>query len=180
MEAEKIRMESLKGLKVATAGGLGDHQQILRNMDPFERKKRVAMMQYQSPENFTSRKITSRKEEAEMRRAAGDDSMSPGDYLNISKLTYYDDYEKPKGSIYTQSLENSYSRLDGAEEANATNNTFKLNKQRDYLRGLRFGFIRDKYNKSMSSGNGKLKLTIAMYAIPAVVSFGLALSNYAQ
>jgi len=32
----------------------------------------------------------------------------------------------------------------------------------------------------MSSSASKRKVTIAIYAIPAVVSFGLALSNYAQ
>lgn len=32
----------------------------------------------------------------------------------------------------------------------------------------------------MASSSSKRKATIAMYAIPAVLSFGLSLSNYAQ
>lgn len=57
---------------------------------------------------------------------------------------------------------------------------FKMTRQRQYLRTLKFGFIRDIYNKSMSNSSSKRKVQIAMYAIPAAISFGIAFSNYLQ
>lgn len=126
--------------------------------------------------DFSSRKVTSRKEEAELRRVAPAMSMagvSPSQYMEISKGSYYEEFEKPKGSIYTQTL-NTQTYNGGEETAK-----LKLSKQRQFLRRLRFGFIKDSYNNVMSSGSSQRKLTIAMYAIPAALSFGLALSNYA-
>lgn len=99
--------------------------------------------------------------------------VSPSQYMEISKGSYYEEFEKPKGSIYTQTL-NTQTYNGGEETAK-----LKLSKHRQFLRRLRFGFIKDSYNSVMSSGSSQRKLTIAMYAIPAALSFGLALSNYA-
>ena len=58
-EAEKARQESLNQQRQ----GLGSqHQQpAMRNIDPFERKRRLAMQDKLS-EDFSSRKVTSRRE----------------------------------------------------------------------------------------------------------------------
>ena len=53
-------------------------------------------------------------------------------------------------------------------------------KTKQYLRGINFGFIRDSYNRNVSSGASQRKVKIAMYAIPGLLSFGLAVSNYFQ
>lgn len=77
--------------------------------------------------------------------------------------------------MYTQALEETHfydkDFGDGQER-------FKLTKQRQFLRALRFNFIKDSYNKSMSSSGSQRRIKIAMYVIPGVVSFGLGLSNY--
>jgi hypothetical protein len=41
----------------------------IRNIDPFERKRRIA--QQQETGEFTSRKVTSRREETELRKDQG-------------------------------------------------------------------------------------------------------------
>jgi len=96
--------------------------------------------------------------------------------MQLSKESYANEYERPKGSFYTQTLNETVYKDDGT----GAQQTVRLAKQRQFLQSLRFGFIKDSYNRTMSSSSSKRKATIAMYAIPAVVSFGLALSNYAQ
>ena len=79
----------------------------IRNIDPFERKKRIA--QQQDRGEFSSRKVTSRKEEAEARRDQGKNyqgAVNPTEYMKMSNQSYYQEFERPKGSFYTQTLHN--------------------------------------------------------------------------
>ena len=72
----------------------------MRNIDPFEKKRRQAMMANENRGEVLSRKVTSRREETETRNQNGD-SMNPTQYLKISKESYYQEFERPKGSMYT-------------------------------------------------------------------------------
>ncbi len=103
--------------------------------------------------------------------------VSPTDYMRISKESYYQEYERPKGSLYTQAINETLK--EGGNPLDDPNR-FKMNKQRQFLRNLRFGFIRDSYNRSLSSSGSQRKVKLAMYLVPGLVSFGLALSNYFQ
>lgn len=62
----------------------------------------------QSTSDFSSRKVTSRREENEERRERppinGIGNTTPSQYMNLSKESYYQEFERPRGSIYTQSL----------------------------------------------------------------------------
>jgi hypothetical protein len=160
------------------AAAFPNNQQILRNIDPFERKRRSAMMsQGSGSEEITSRKVTSRREENEIKREARKE-ITPGSYMDMSRQSYYEEYERPKGSFYTQAVND---KLVQGESNNLDDPTrFKMNKQRQFLRGLRFNFIKDSYNRSLGNQSSQRKIQFAMYAVPAVVSFGLALSNYFQ
>ena len=97
--------------------------------------------------------------------------------MNLSNESYTNEFERNRGSIYTQTLNETVYKEDGAASGQQQ---VKMVKQRTFLRSLRFGFIKDSYNKAMSSSSSQRKITIAMYAVPAVVAFGLAVSNYAQ
>ena len=48
------------------------------------------------------------------------------------------------------------------------------------MRGISFGFIRDSYNRNMQSASSKRGARIAMYAVPGLLAFCLAVSNYMQ
>ncbi len=76
------------------------NNQQLRNIDPFERKRRLAEIGGE----ITSRKITSRKDEAADRLREGKNHMSgvsPTEYMSMSKQSYYQEFERPKGSFFT-------------------------------------------------------------------------------
>lgn len=153
--------------------GLGESQareqsQQVRNIDPFERKRRLANQQ-SAFEELGSRKVTSRREERQALRGEG---VTPSEYMNMSRESYYQEFERPKGSVYSQALQEN--RISGSDDPER----FKLSKQRQFLRGLRFNFIKDSYNRAMASPSSHRKVQIAIYAVPAVVSFGLAVSNY--
>lgn len=102
--------------------------------------------------------------------------VSPTDYMKISKDSYYQEYERPKGSLYSQALNDTLKEENPLDDPNR----FKMNKQRQFLRNLRFGFIRDSYNRSLSNSGSQRRVKLAMYLVPGIVSFGLALSNYFQ
>jgi hypothetical protein len=92
---EKARLEKLRNQMQQR------QQQMIRNIDPFEKKRRAAMVaQAEQTGEFSSRKVTSRKEEAELKRSQYGD-MSPTEYMQMSKQSYYQEFERPKGSIYT-------------------------------------------------------------------------------
>lgn len=45
---------------------------------------------------------------------------------------------------------------------------------------MRFGFVRDSYNRLLGSTSGQRKIRVFMYLLPAAVSFGVATQNYLQ
>ena len=114
------------------AGAQGSQKPAVRNIDPFEKKRRLAQ------QDFSSRKVTSRKEEAQMKKASGYSlaGMSPTDYMSISKESYYQEFERPRGSIYTQTLNDAHFIRDNGAAEEAAPDRFKLNKQRRFLRAL--------------------------------------------
>ena len=60
----------------------------MRNIDPFEKKRRMAMMANENREELLSRKVTSRREEQKMRSVNGG-SVNPSQYMQMSKDSYY-------------------------------------------------------------------------------------------
>ena len=94
--------------------------------------------------------------------------LNPSEYMNISKQSYYQEFERPKGSIYTQTLATQQATLEGDEQVKRGDRT------KAYLRGLSFSFIRDSYNRNMQSASSKRGARIAMYAVPGLLAFGLA------
>ena len=97
---------------------------------------------------FSSRKVTSRRDEADLRKSDLKNSISgvnPGEYMKLSNKSYYQEFERPKGSFYTQGLHDNM--INEGEELK------KTTKAKLYLRGLNFGFIKDSYNKNISSGS---------------------------
>jgi pyridoxine/pyridoxamine 5'-phosphate oxidase len=62
----------------------------MRNIDPFERKRRLAMQDKLS-EDFSSRKVTSRRE---VNASKQSQSVSPSEYLNFSRESYANEYER--------------------------------------------------------------------------------------
>lgn len=94
--------QSKKQAETERVAGLGDaqareHIQQIRNIDPFERKRRLANQQ-SAFEELGSRKVTSRREEREALRA---DGVTPSEYMNMSRESYYQEFERPKGSVYS-------------------------------------------------------------------------------
>jgi len=79
----------------------------LRNIDPFERKRRLAQQQGNGGE-IVSRKVTSRREERGTQRGGDLSSVSPTDYMNLSRESYYQEFERPKGSVYSQALQENH------------------------------------------------------------------------
>ena len=71
--------------------------------------------------------------------------MNPTQYMQMSKESYYQEFERPKGSIYSQTLHDQ-SLIDGEKSKMG-------GKTKQYLRGINFGFIRDSYNRNVSSGS---------------------------
>ena len=168
-EINAERAYSLGQIRSSIGAGQG---QVLRNVDPFERKRRIAQLE---GDEISSRKVTSRKEDNQAKQDAIKNTMSgitPSAYMDVSKQSYFQEFEKPKGSIYTQTLSETHMSEEGTK--------YQINKQRQYLRTLRFGFVKDFYNRSFQSSSSQRKMKIAMYLIPAGVSFGLAVSNYLQ
>lgn len=111
---ERARIESLQQSVKDRQSQM--HNQTLHNIDPFERKRRIAERAAQEGE-FTSRKVTSRKDEANERSKEGKNYMSgvsPTEYMNMSKQSYYQEFERPKGSFYTQTL---HDRTNGGDPA---------------------------------------------------------------
>jgi hypothetical protein len=93
--------------------------------------------------------------------------------MNISNQSYYQEYERPKGSFYTQAISD---KMINGEEEKVPRGT----KTKQYLRGLNFNFIRDYYNRNLQGASSKRGARIAMYAVPGLLAFGLAVSNYLQ
>ena len=54
----------------------------------------------------------------------------------------------------------------------------RLGAQRQYLRSLSFGFIRDNYNKTLGNSTTHRKATALLYFFPALFAFGVATQNY--
>jgi hypothetical protein len=79
----------------------------LRNIDPFERKRRLAQQQGNG-EEIVSRKVTSRREERGTQKGGDLSSVSPTDYMNLSRESYYQEFERPKGSVYSQALQENH------------------------------------------------------------------------
>ena len=68
-------------------------------------------------------------------------SVNPTEYMNMSNQSYYQEFERPKGSVYTQIMSEQQSNLEGEMK--------RTDKAKLYLRGLNFSFIRDSYNRRM-------------------------------
>eukprot|EP00347_Sterkiella_histriomuscorum_P023616 403333981 len=169
-EALKLKQEELmKSQK--------EQQQYKKNPDPLQRRLRQKQLQSQGVEEvFSSRKITSRKEENISKKLA---SPNPGQYIEGAAQQYYESFEKQRGSLYTETLNEQQKRnMSGPYEAQENQNSF--NKSRSKMRGMRFGGIRETFQNLVKSGKGQRRLTIFMYLFPALVSFGLAGTNYLQ
>ena len=84
---------------------------MVRNVDPFERKMKLAM-QAEGKSGFEARKVTSRREEARTEKPLNFDRANPSQYIGISHKSYLEEYQNPKGSIYSQVVGDGKKRLE--------------------------------------------------------------------
>jgi len=45
---------------------------------------------------------------------------------------------------------------------------------------MRFGYVRDSYNRLLGSATSQRRFKIFFYAFPALITFGVAVQNYLQ
>ncbi|CDW88167.1 UNKNOWN [Stylonychia lemnae] len=164
LEAVKARQDDAKKMQ---------QMSYKRNIDPFEKKQRYTMQNSDLPgQEFSSRKLTSRRDENTVKKQEG--KMNASQYMESSNQVYHESYTKPEGSIYTQALKDQNVEQYAPEGANA------MDRQRQKMRGMQFGYIRESYNRLLGSTRSQRRFKLFMFAFPAIISFGVAVQNYLQ
>jgi len=154
-----------KSAAVVSAGAV-------RNATPYERKRRLALAK---GERVQSR-IVLTSAEAKARDARQKAEMTPGEYMAASDKMYDEDRQAGSGTAFNSLIR---SELKPVPEVAAVGGASAFaQKQTAYMRGLNFGYVKDKFLVMQGSTSAARKMMALYYGVPFVIALGVGMQNY--
>lgn len=148
---------------------------MIRNVDPFERKKRLGMGKPDvatnpiNAEQFSAAKLKSKQD---VRSERIEKDITTGQYIAGASKAYYNDHQEGMAKKWYPEV----SRQEGMERPESQPAFGAA--QSSYLKSLKFRGVRDKVLFLKGSQNVSKRLVIAMYLVPATMALVIGAQHY--